>query len=211
MIAPVTADRFREWQVPRPRSSSHVTELPNDVVAEVERLTLLARRAADPAEADAYRADRDGRLAEFGFESRVREEDGRDVLVCYPTDWMEDGVVQLERIEDRSPAVEIPLGGVGDEDEWEAVEAANREVVEGVEERAGPVHAANARAFADFMGNHYVRRMGSAGEQEVSEFLTEYFPRNAWPSDEQREVVEESLRLVFEVGDAEAPPALEQR
>lgn len=185
-----------------------MSELPPDVVAEVERLTLLARRAADTTEADAYRADRDERLAAFGFETRIREEDGRDVLVCYPAEWMDDGVVQLDRIEDRSRAVEIPFGGVGEEDEWAGVEADNREVVERVETRAGSVHAANARAFADFMGNHYVRRVESAGEPEVAEFLSEYFPRNAWPSDEQREAVEQSLQLVFEVTDRDPPRPL---
>ena len=88
-------------------------------------------------------------------------------------------------------------------------EAHNAGIVERVAEEDGPVHAANVRAFADFMGNHYVRRVESAGEREVRDFLEEYFPRNAWPSDEQREVVEESLRLVFEVGGTEPPPALE--
>ena len=122
---------------------------------------------------------------------------------------MEDGTVRLDRIEDRSRAVEIPLGGVGDEEEWDAVEADNREVVERIEERAGSVHAANARAFADFMGNHYVRRVGSAEDREVRDFLEEYFPRNAWPSDEQRAVVEESLRLVFEAEGREPPRPLQ--
>ena len=184
-------------------------ELPASVVEDAERLTRLARRAVVDEEAEAYRADRDERLAEYGFRTRVREEERRDVLVLYPAEWMEDGTVRLDRIEDRSRAVEIPLGGVGEEDEWETVEAHNAELVERITESFGPVHAANARAFADFMGNHYVRRMESAGEREVRDFLSEYFPRNAWPSDEQRAVVEESLRLVFEAGGAEVPPALE--
>jgi len=72
-----------------------------------------------------------------------------------------------------------------------------------------PSNAANARAFADFMGNHYVRRMETAGQRELRDFLTEYYPRNAWPSDEQREAVYESLRLVFEVAEAEVPPSLQ--
>lgn len=184
------------------------SELPHAVVEAAERLTRLARRAVDEGEAEAYRADRDARLVEHGFTARVREEERRDVLVLYPSEWMEDGTVRLDRIEDRSRAHEIPLGGVGEEDEWETVEAHNAELVERVAEEAGAVHAANARAFADFMGNHYVRRMESAGEREVRDFLEEYFPRNAWPSDEQREVVEASLRLVFEAGGAEAPPVL---
>ena len=184
-------------------------ELPASVVDSAERLTRLARQAVVDEEAEAYLADRDGRLARHGFSARVREEERRDVLVLYPAEWMEDGTVQLDRIEDRSRAHEIPLGGVGEEDEWETVEAHNAELVERVAEEAGPVHAANARAFADFMGNHYVRRMESAGEREVRDFLSEYYPRNAWPSDEQRAVVEESLRLIFQAGDVDVPPAVE--
>jgi len=185
------------------------SRLPPEVVESAERLTRLARRAVDDAEADAYRADRDARLGEYGFRARVREEADRDVLVCYPAEWMAGGTVQLDRIEDRSRAVEVPLGGVGAESEWEAVEAHNRELVERVADEAGAVHAANARAFADFMGNHYVRRMETAGQRELRDFLTEYYPRNAWPSDEQREAVYESLRLVFEVAEAEVPPSLQ--
>ena len=184
-------------------------ELPADVVETAERLTRLARRAVDDAEADAYRADRDARLAEYGFRARVREEADRDVLVCYPAEWMADGTVQLDRIEDRARAVEIPLGGVGEESEWETVEAHNRALVERVRAEGGTVHAANARAFADFMGNHYVRRLESAGQREVAEFVEEYYPRNAWPSDEQRAVLEESLRLVFEAVEADPPPVLD--
>ena len=188
--------------------SDPTSRLPADVVESVERLTRLALRAVDDAEADAYRADRDARLAEYGFRARVREEADRDVLVCYPAEWMADGTVRLDRIEDRTRAVEVPLGGVGEEREWEAVEAHNRELVARVREEAGEVHATNARAFADFMGNHYVRRMETAGERELRDFLTEYYPRNAWPTDEQREAVYESLRLVFEVAETAVPPAL---
>ena len=185
------------------------SELPAPLVEAAERLTRLARQAVDDGEAAAYREDRDARLGDHGFTARLREEESRDVLVLYPSEWMADGTVQLDRIEDRTRAVEIPLGGVGGEDEWETVEAHNRELVERVAEAAGPVHAANARAFADFMGNHYVRRMETAGEREVRDFLEEYFPRNAWPSEEQRAVVRESLQLVFDVGGAETPPTLE--
>jgi hypothetical protein len=33
----------------------------------------------------------------------------------------------------------------------------------------------------------------------------EYFPRNAWPSEDQREVVEDSLDLLFERVDRSRP------
>jgi hypothetical protein len=85
------------------------------------------------------------------------------------------------------------------------VEAHNASVVDAVAERAGPVHAANARAFADFMGNHYARRVETATPAELREFLTEYYPRNAWPSDEQRDVVVQSLEATFAVTETELP------
>jgi len=167
-----------------------MTELPREVVDTAERLTRLARRAVDDAEAAAYERDREERLAEYGFTARVRESD--DTLVCHPAEWLEGGTV-------RDRAVEVSLSGSGDPESWDAVEAHNAEVVEAVAERAGAVHAANARAFADFMGNHYARRVETATAAELREFLTEYFPRNAWPSEEQRGAVERSLEHVFAV------------
>ncbi|MFW5919942.1 MAG: DUF7108 family protein, partial [Halanaeroarchaeum sp.] len=37
------------------------------------------------------------------------------------------------------------------------------------------------------------------------EFLGEYFPRNAWPSDAQRRAIEASLEYVFEKTGVETP------
>jgi len=187
-----------------------VEELPEDVVAEVERLTRLAREAVDESEAEAYRADREERLAEHGFTARVREEGAGEVLVCHPAEWVEDGTVRVDRVEDTDRAVERRLSGPGEAGEFEAVDAHNREVVAEIREHAGEVHAENAAAFADFMGNYYVRRVETATSGEVREFLAEYFPRNAFPGEAQRDAVEESLRLVFEVTDREAPPPLER-
>jgi hypothetical protein len=181
-------------------------ELPEDLIAAAERLTRLARRAVDDAEAAAYRADREERLAEHGFTARVREEGAGEVLVLHPGEWVEDGTVRVERIEDTDRAIERRLSGPGEESAFERVDAHNRDVVARIEERVGEVHAANARAFADFMGNHYVRRVETATTEELRRFLGEYFPRNAFPSGEQRDVVEESLRLVFEVTGREPPP-----
>jgi hypothetical protein len=178
--------------------------LPDEAVDEAERLTRLARRAADENEAAAYEDRRRTILDEYGFTARVREED--ETLVCYPSEWVEDGVVRIERIDDVERGVERPLGtDAGDEDEYDAVEAHNSSVVEAVGEAHGPVHAANARAFADFMSNHYVRRVESASSEEIREFLAEYYPRNAWPSEDQSSVVGESLERVFEVAGADVP------
>jgi hypothetical protein len=180
-------------------------DLPAEVRDEAERLTRLARRATDDAERAAYERDRDARLAEHGFTARVREED--DTLVLHPAEWVEDGDARPDRIDDTDRAVEIPLSGAGDPEEWEAVEEHNAAVVESVADR-GEVHAANARAFADFMGNHYARRVETAGGTEIEEFLAEYYPRNAWPTDDQRAVVEQSLAYVFEEAGREPPTAI---
>ncbi|WP_435069423.1 DUF7108 family protein [Haloplanus sp. C73] len=180
-----------------------MTELPRETVTAAERLTRLARRAVDDREAAAYERDRDERLAEHGFTARVRESD--DTLVLHPATWLEDGTVQMDRIEDTDRAVEVSLSGSGDAEEWETVEEHNTDVVERVEERAGEIHAENARAFADFMGNHYSRRVETATAAELEEFLREYYPRNAWPSDEQQAAVTQSLEYVFEVTETAMP------
>lgn len=181
--------------------------LPDEVLEAAERRTLRARRAADDAEAAAHRERRDELLADHGYEARVRSDDDRDVLVLHPAEWLdESGRVDLERVDDVARALEVPLSGPGDPEDWTAVEAHNRRAAEAVADEHGDVHGANAHAFADFMGNHYARPVEAATPAAVEEFLTEYFPRNAWPSDEQRAVVEESVALVREAGDRDRPP-----
>jgi hypothetical protein len=179
------------------------TELPAEVVDAAERLTRLARNAVDDDETAAYRERRASTLEAHEFTARVREED--DTLVLHPGEWVEDGVVRVERIEDTDRAVEISLSGPGDADEYDAVEAHNASLVREVESAHGDVHAANARAFADFMSNHYVRTVETATRDELAEFLDEYYPRNAWPSKKQRSVVDESLALLFEAADEDLP------
>jgi hypothetical protein len=176
-------------------------ELPEETVEQAERLTRLAREAVDDAEAAAYREERADLLADRGFTARVREDDAGETLVLHPDEWTEDGVIRTDRIEDTSRAVEVSLSGPGDPDEWDAVDERNREVVARVRETHGEVHGDNAEAFADFMSNHYARPVESATDDEIAEFLSEYFPRNAWPSEKQRATVEDSLELVFEVAD----------
>ncbi|WP_232820466.1 DUF7108 family protein [Halorussus litoreus] len=180
-------------------SSSASDELPKDVVQRAERLTRLAREVVDESEATAYREDRDELLAEHEFTARVREDDAGETLVLHPDEWTEDGTIRTDRIEETGRAVELSLSGPGDPDEWDAVEEHNREVAARVRETYGDVHGDNAAAFADFMGNHYARPVESATSDVVAEFLEEYFPRNAWPSDDQRAVVEQSVDYVFDV------------
>jgi hypothetical protein len=182
-----------------------MTDLPEDVVDEAERLTRLTRGAIDDAEADAYRAERADLLAEHGYACRVREDDRGDTLVCYPRDWLDDGEVRVERVDDTDRAVEVALEGPGDPDEWDDVHEHNLAVAAEVRREHGPVHGANADAFADFMSNHYAKRVEAATAAELREFREEYLPRNAWPSDAQRDRVARSLQLVFEAVGAEPP------
>ncbi|MFD1597398.1 DUF7108 domain-containing protein [Halobellus rarus] len=180
-------------------STAAIDSPPGEAVDEAERLTRLAREAAVEAAAEAYRERRDDLVDEHDFTARVREED--DTLVLYPEEWVEDGTVQFGRIENTDRAVEVSLSGPDHGAEWDAVEEANRAIVDDVEREYGPDHAANVRAFADFMSNHYLKRVDDATEAEREEFLTEYFQRNVWPSDAQESIVAESVDLVNEVGD----------
>lgn len=187
-----------------------MTDLPSEVITAAERLTKLARRSSDPNEAAAYRRDRDQQLAEYGYVARIRSDDSKEVLVLYPDAWIEDGTVRFEAIDNTSRAVERVLEGTGEETTFEDVMAHNQRLVDAVEELAGPIHAANAAAFATFMANHYVRRMETASPAELREFRSEYYPRNVWPTAEQRAVLAESLVFVFEVADQTLPATLEE-
>ena len=182
-----------------------MAEIPDDVLEEVERLSRLARRAVDDGEREAYTDRRDSLLATHGYRAQIRRADHGEVLVCYPADWVVDGTVYPDRIDDTSRAVERPLDGPGEPDDWDELDARNREIVRTVAKSAGPTHGANADAFADFMGNHYAKPIADATPAEVEEFLTEYYPRNAWPSEEQRSAVHDSLEHVFAAADVEPP------
>ena len=170
--------------------------LPPAVVDEAERLTRLARNAVDDAEAVACRDERRALLADHEYTSRLRTEDHGEILVLHPAEWEREGMVDATLVDDVSRAVEVPLDGVGDPGDWDDVEAHNRAVAQRVAEEHGPVHGANAEAFADFMGNHYARPVEEATDAMVREFVSEYFVRNAWPTEDQRAVVEESVELV---------------
>jgi len=170
-------------------------DLPADTIDEAERLTRLAHEAVDDGAATAYREQRAALLAEHGYTARIREEDTGDVLVCHPDEWVEDGVIRPDRVEDTDRGVEVRLEGPGDPEQWDDVDAENRAVVERVRESHGEVHGATARALADFMGNHYAKPIAEATPEELAEFREEYFPRNAWPTEKQRELLDDSVEL----------------
>ena len=175
--------------------------LPDAVVDRAATLTHRAREAVDENERAAYLAEREEILAEHGYTARVRAEDTNETLVLHPEEWLEDGVVQVERIDDTDRAVEVTLSGTGSGDDWDDVEAHNRAVAETVAAEHGDVHGETAHDFADFMSNHYAKPIEAATPAERAEFREEYFPRNAWPSDEQREVLERSLELIVETAE----------
>lgn len=177
--------------------------LPEDVVAEAERLTRLAREATDSNEAAAYRATRDELLSASDYEARVREED--DVLVLHPTEWLEDGTILVERVEDVDRGIEVPLSGPGESEAWEAVEAHNRALADAVAEAQGDPHGATAHALADFASNHYAKPIDDLTAGELADFREEYFARNAWPTDAQRAALTTSLRLVYDAAEAPVP------
>ncbi len=171
--------------------------LPDGVVDEAERLTRLARDAIDEEEAAAYREARADLLADHDYIARIRDED--DTLVVHPEEWVEDGTVYPERIDDIDRGVERPLSGAGDPDDWEDVREHNEAIVEAVDAEYDSTHAANAQALAEFMNNHYAKPIEQATDAELTEFLEEYYPRNVWPTDDQKAVVEESVAVVEDV------------
>jgi len=179
-----------------------MSDLPADTVDEVERLTRLAREAVDDGAAAAYRQRRGELLAEHGYEARIREDDTGDVLVCYPAEWLADGVIRTERVEDTDRGVEVRLSGPGDPEQWDDIERRNRSVADAVRADHGAVHGATASALADFMGNHYAKPIADATPDELSEFREEYFPRNAWPTEKQLALLGESVRLTVEKADS---------
>lgn len=178
------------------------TPLPEDVVSEAERLTALAADAVDDAAATAYRRERDRLVGNYDYTARLREADS--TLVLYPDEWTEDGTVQFDRIDDTDRAIEVPLGPQ-EGDNWAAVEAHNQSIVEAVAAEASAIHAENVRSFADFMGNHYLQPLDTATAEQLTEFYEEYYPRNAWASERQQALVEESIRMAFRLTDASYP------
>ena len=181
-------------------------ELPADIVDEAERLTRLAHEVVDEAEAETYRRARTDLLEDTGFTARVREDD-RDTLVLYPEEWVVDGTVHPDRVDDVDRGIERPLEGPGASNDWQTVEDHNRTVAERVAEEEGAVHGQNAHALADFASNHYAKPIDRLTREEREEFLSEYFVRNAFASDGQKAVVDESVQYAVDVADDESTGA----
>ncbi|KDS91797.1 hypothetical protein FK85_18460 [Halorubrum saccharovorum] len=185
-------------------ADDRVPDVPVETVDEAERLTRLARQTEDEAAAAFYRERRDELVKGHDYVPRLREDD--DTLVLYPDEWMDDGTVQLDRIETTDRAVEVSLSGPGDADRYREIAAYNDAVADAVADTHGEPHADTARSFAAFMSNHYVRAVDDATPDVREEFREEYFPRNGWPTDEQLAVVDESLDVIEAVAaDVDGP------
>ncbi|MFC4438332.1 MULTISPECIES: DUF7108 family protein [Natrialbaceae] len=185
-------------------SEGAAEELPSDVVDDAERLTRLARTTTAEDERRVHLDRRSQLLEVYDFTARVREDDDA-TLVLHPAEWNADGVIRTDHIEDISRAVEIPLEGAEDPDDWDAVDERNRELAAEVRDAHGDVHGDNAIALADFFGNHYAKPIEDATAAELEEFCRDYFVRNAWPSAEQRDAIDESIRLVFQTAAEPVP------
>ncbi|MFW6384389.1 MAG: DUF7108 family protein [Halodesulfurarchaeum sp.] len=177
--------------------------LPDRVLEAALAATRAARRGTH-ADGAALRDRRDDLLARHGYRARVREDESGPVLVCYPDAWVEDGVIHPGAVESTAAAVERPLWREPDDD-FETIAAHNRELAASVGDRHGWLHERNAAAFGTYMANHHAARVESATPTQVETFLAEYFPRNAWPSDEQQAAVETSLEYLFELVDPPFP------
>jgi hypothetical protein len=172
--------------------------IPKAVIDRVVTLSRRARAAVDENERNAYREERAELLERHGYEARIRDDDTGSTLVLYPTKWVEDGTVRFDRIEDTDRAIERSLSGPGTGENWDEIDEHNRSIAATVEAHHGDVHGETASAFAAFMSNHYAKPIEDATAAEREEFRQEYFPRNAWPSDEQRERLDRSMELIFE-------------
>jgi hypothetical protein len=173
-------------------------QLPAEVIDRAVTLTRQARAAIDENERAAYLDERAELLTGHGYEARVRSDDTGSTLILYPTEWMDDGTARLDRIDETDRAIERSLSGPGTGDNWDEIDEHNRSIARVVRERHGDVHGDTAAAFASFMSNHYAKPIEEATEAEREEFRREYFPRNAWPSDEQRDRLGRSMELIFE-------------
>ncbi len=180
-------------------------DLPPSVVQTVRAMTRTARFATH-ARPDAIRERRDALLARFGYRARVRADDPVPTLVCYPDAWIEDGLLQPEQLESTDDAVEVPLSSVGSLEEFEAIEAHNQDVAQRVTDHYGALHGKTAAAFGTYMANHHNAPIEAATPSQVDHFRSDYFPRNAWPTDEQVAALDTSLELLFEVANVADPP-----
>lgn len=174
--------------------------IPEDIVDKSISLTLRSRNITDENTSEELLKKRDNMLKRYDYTARVREED--DTLVLYPSNWLnkEGGKINLREIEDTGNAVEVSLSGPNKDANWEDIEKANSRIVSKVRDEYTDAYAANIRAFADFMGNYYLKKVTEATQEEKTEFKEEYYPRNVWPTEEQLSSLEDSIDILESIG-----------
>ncbi len=166
-------------------------------------MTRLAREVVDDAEADAYRTERDEILAEYDYTARIRNDETGDVLVCHPVEWVDDGVIRPERVDDIDRGVEIRLSAPatrtsGQRSRW------NRAVVDAV--TVAQVRHTRTRSCSLIQGIT-TRNRSRRRRRRNSGVSRRLCPRNAWPTAEQRSVLDQSIRLTVEEAGGRAPDA----
>ncbi len=176
-----------------------MSELPEAVVTAAERLTRLRLRSPDEAEQQRYQKQRAALLSEYGYTARIRSDGSTRTLVCYPQEWLVDGTVRPDRIDDIDRAVERPIAGPGDPDDWETIEQYNQRIVDRVRDIYGDPHHANVAALAAFASDHYAKPIDALSAAERREFREEYYVRNVWPDDQQRAVLADSIAIADEI------------
>lgn len=175
--------------------------LPPAIRKTALQLARQAQRASDDESARLH-ARREALLGEYGFTSRIREDETGHVLICYPAEWIADGTIDREAIDDLERAEELPLDEPSDGESWSAIAANNRKLADRIREAHGPVHGANADALVSFANNHRAAPIRAMDGADIEEFLTEYYPRNAWPSEAERAAIDESIELVLEMAES---------
>ena len=178
--------------------------LPDRIVDRAEVLTRRARETVDENERVAYTDERAELLSVHGYTARIREGDTGETLVLYPSEWVEDGTVRFDQISDTTRAIERSISGPGSDAGWDETDRHNRDIARRVRDGHGDVHGKTASAFADFMSNHYAKPIGRATPDEREEFRTEYFVRNAWPTERQRDLLDESLQIIRNVAERDS-------
>lgn len=169
------------------------TDSIDETVDRIVSLTRAIRDAEDQAEQAHHERRRAKLLEAIDRRLHVREDDDGAWVILYPAAWMDDGTVDPDSIDDRTRAIERPVDPAAIERSFEVVDRHNRRVASAVERRFGPTHGETVDALATYLSNHHLTRIGDATPEQLQTFRRDYFIRNAWPTGEQRALVDRSI------------------
>ena len=165
----------------------------------IDRIVELSRQIISEVDQTAIKSleeRRDRLLEHLPYRVYIRSDTDEPVLVLYPESWIHDGIVDPDRIDSIDEAIERPLSSTVTEDDWADIHRHNMSIAKEVADRFGPVHGANIQALASFLSNHYLTRIEDINSAQLREFRDEYFVRNAWPTVEQKVVLDRSIKIV---------------